>query len=53
MKAELVFNLDEVVISEWWDRKDKKVIVSKTIAGRTIHHRASRNVKCEMWNIYQ
>jgi hypothetical protein len=41
----LVFNLDEVGISEWEDRKDKRVIVSKTIDGRTIHHRVSRNVK--------
>jgi hypothetical protein len=45
MKAELVFNLDEVDMSEWEDRKDKKVIVTKTIAGQTIHHCASRNVK--------
>jgi hypothetical protein len=45
MKAELVFNLDEVGMSKWEDRKDKKVIVSKTMAGQTIHHRASRNVK--------
>jgi hypothetical protein len=45
MKAELVFNLDEVGISEWEDRKDKKVIVPKTMEGQTIHHRVSRNVK--------
>jgi hypothetical protein len=45
MKAELVFNLDEVGISEWEDRKDKTVIVPKTMGGQTIHHRVSRNVK--------
>jgi hypothetical protein len=45
MKAESVFNLDEVRMSEWEDRKDKKVIVPKTTAGQTIHHRTSRNVK--------
>jgi hypothetical protein len=45
MKAELVFNLDEIGMSEWEDRKDKKVMVSKTMDGQTIHHRASRNVK--------
>jgi hypothetical protein len=27
MKADLVFNLDEVGMSDWEDRKDKKVIV--------------------------
>jgi hypothetical protein len=40
MKAELAFNLDKVGMSEWEDRKDEKVIVLKTIAGQTIHHRA-------------
>jgi hypothetical protein len=45
MKAELVFNLDEVGLSEWEDRKDRKVIVPMTMDGQTIHHRASRNVK--------
>jgi hypothetical protein len=45
MKIELVFNFDEVGISEWEDRKDKKVIVTKTMDGEMIHHRVSRNVK--------
>jgi hypothetical protein len=45
MKIELVFNLDGVVVSGWENRKDKKVIVSNTIAGQTIYHCASRNVK--------
>jgi hypothetical protein len=45
MKAELVFNLDEVSILEWEDREDKKMIIAKTMNDQTIHHRASRNVK--------
>jgi hypothetical protein len=45
MKAELVFNLDEVGISEWEDRKDRTVIVPKTMDRQTMHHRISRNVK--------
>jgi hypothetical protein len=40
-KAELVFNLDEVGMSEWEDRKDKKVTFPKTIDSQTIHHCAS------------
>jgi hypothetical protein len=44
MKAELVFNLDEAGMSDWDDRKDKKVIVTKTMVGQTIHHHVSRNV---------
>jgi hypothetical protein len=45
MKAELVFNLDEVGMSEWEDRKPKKVIVPKTISGDTVHHSVLRDVK--------
>jgi hypothetical protein len=49
----LVFNLDKVGMSvcryvgmsEWKDRKDKKMIITKTMDSQTIHHRASRNVK--------
>jgi hypothetical protein len=43
--AELVFNLDEVGISDWEDRDTKKVIALAAIFGRTIHHGVSRNVK--------
>jgi hypothetical protein len=39
MTAELVFNLDEVGISEWEDRKDRNAIVPKTMDEQTIHHR--------------
>jgi hypothetical protein len=42
---DLVFNLDEVGISDWADRKSKKLVVRITAAGSTIRHRPSRNVK--------
>jgi hypothetical protein len=42
---ELVFNLDEVGISDWEDRKLKKVVVPITARAHNIHHRISRNVK--------
>jgi hypothetical protein len=45
MRAELVFNLDQVGMSEWEDRKVKKVIVLMTMDGQTMHHGASRSVK--------
>jgi hypothetical protein len=45
MKAELVFNLDKVGMSDWEDRKDKKVVVPTALDGQTIHHRVSRNVR--------
>jgi hypothetical protein len=40
-----VFNLDNVGLSEWEDRKDKMVIVPMAMDGQTIHHRESRNGK--------
>jgi hypothetical protein len=43
--AELVFNLDEVGISDWENRKPRKVIVPATMTGHTIHHGVSRNVR--------
>jgi hypothetical protein len=45
MKAELVFNLDEIGVSEWEDRNDKKVIIPRVLSGQMIYHRASRNLK--------
>jgi hypothetical protein len=45
MTAELVFNLDEVGVSELADRKDEKVMIPRAISGQTIHHRVSRNLK--------
>jgi hypothetical protein len=32
-------------MSDWEDRKDKKVIVPTALDGQTIHHRISRNVR--------
>jgi hypothetical protein len=43
--ADLVFNLDEVGISDWEDRKPKTVGVPITARAQTIHSRISRNVK--------
>jgi hypothetical protein len=45
MKAELVFNLDEVGMSELEDCKKKKVIIPRTMDDQTIHHGASRSMK--------
>jgi hypothetical protein len=43
--TELVFNLDEVGISEWEDRKTKTVVIPKSMSEQTIHHKINRNVK--------
>jgi hypothetical protein len=43
--TDLVFNLDEVGISDWEDRQPKKVVVPITAALHSIHHRLSRSVK--------
>jgi hypothetical protein len=40
-----VFNPDEVGISDWEDRKTKKVIAILGMLGQTIHHGVSRSVK--------
>jgi hypothetical protein len=45
IKAELMFNLNEVGMSEWEDHQEKKVIARATMDGQTIHHRASRSVR--------
>jgi hypothetical protein len=34
----LVFDLAEVDMFEWEDRKEKKVIIPMTMDGQTIHH---------------
>jgi hypothetical protein len=44
-KAQLVLNLDEISLSEWENRKDKKVIAPTTMDGQTTCHHALRNVK--------
>jgi hypothetical protein len=43
--AELVFTLDKVGISDWEDRKLKRVLIPATILDQTIHHGISRTVK--------
>jgi hypothetical protein len=43
--TELVFNLDEVGISEWEDRTPRKVIVPVSMTDQTIHHGVHRNLK--------
>jgi hypothetical protein len=43
--VDLVFNLGEIGISDWEDRKPKKVVVPINMAAHNIHHRISRNVK--------
>jgi hypothetical protein len=40
-----VFNLDEVGISDWEDRKTKKAIALAAMLRPTIHHGVFRNVK--------
>jgi hypothetical protein len=42
--AKLEFNLDEVCISHWEDRKTRTVIEPSTMRGQTIHHGISRIV---------
>lgn len=43
--SDLVFNLDEVGISDWEDRKSKRVVVPITAQDQTVHHAVSRNLK--------
>jgi hypothetical protein len=42
---DLVFNLDEVGVSDWEDRKSKRVVVPAALNGQTIHHGINRNLK--------
>jgi hypothetical protein len=44
--AELVFNLEEVGISEWEDRAPRKVNVPVSMTDQTIHHGVHRNMLC-------
>jgi hypothetical protein len=43
--SELVFNLNEIGISDWEDRKTKKVLAAAAMFGQTMHHGLSRIVK--------
>jgi hypothetical protein len=42
---DLVFNLDKVGVSEWEDRKPKRVVIPTSLIGRTNHHGVNRNLK--------
>ena len=42
--AELIFNLDEVGLSEWEERKIRKVIVPKSVDKSNVFHQVSRKV---------
>jgi hypothetical protein len=42
---DLVFNLDEVGVSEWEDRKSKKVVVPLAMSSQIIHREVNRNLK--------
>jgi hypothetical protein len=43
--ADLVFNLDEVGISDWEDRKTTRVVVPAALFGQMIYHGVSPKVK--------
>ena len=43
--AELVLNLDEQGISDWEDRKSKRVVIPILAEHQTVHHDVSRNLK--------
>jgi hypothetical protein len=43
--AELGFNLDEIDISDWEDRKTKKVFIAAAILGQMIYQGVSRKEK--------
>jgi hypothetical protein len=40
-----VFNLDELGISDWEDRKTNKVIAPAAMFGKKMHYGISRNAK--------
>jgi hypothetical protein len=42
---ELVFNLDEIGISEWEDHHERRVIIPSAMRGQTILHGVHRNLK--------
>jgi hypothetical protein len=43
--TEVVFNLEEVGISEWEDIQTKTIIVPKSRSEQTMHHKVNRNLK--------
>jgi hypothetical protein len=44
-RAELVLNFDEIEISEWEDRTEKRVIMTSTMRGQTIFQEIHQNLK--------
>jgi hypothetical protein len=43
--VELLFNPDEVSVSDWEDRCEKSMIVPTVFKGRMIHHKVKRSTK--------
>jgi hypothetical protein len=44
-RAELIFNLGKIGMSEWEDRTERRAIVPSTMRGQTIFHGIHRNLK--------
>jgi hypothetical protein len=42
---DLVFDLDEIGVSEWEDRKSRKAVVPSAMSSQTIHSGVNRNLK--------
>jgi hypothetical protein len=42
---DLVFNLDELGVSEWKDQKPKRVVIPASLSGQTIHHGVNGNLE--------
>jgi hypothetical protein len=43
--AKLVFNLDEIRISDWGDRKRKTLLVPRVMAEQAGHHKVNQRLK--------
>jgi hypothetical protein len=43
--TDFVFNLNEVGIFEWGDRKSKKIVLPLALTGQTLHYGIARNLK--------
>jgi hypothetical protein len=43
--CDLVFDLDEIGVSEWEDRKSMKVVVPTSMGRQRIHDEVNRNLK--------
>jgi hypothetical protein len=47
--TELILNLDEIDISNWYDRKPRKIGVEATIPGQMIHDTSGNISKCQVY----